>query len=60
VEHLKRQQHRREAESWKKVKLQTFSRGHCARYWIVAEKEGRGRSDVSEHLDEAGDAGDGE
>jgi len=60
TEHLRREGHGREGRSWKKVKLQTFSHGHCARYWIVAEEEGQGHSHVSADLDRAHDANDSE
>jgi hypothetical protein len=55
VKHLRLQRHSREGESWKKIKLQTFSHGRCARYWIVTEEKGQSRNHVSEHLDRADD-----
>jgi hypothetical protein len=62
VEHLRRQRHSREGESWEKVKIQTFSHGRCARYWIVTEEEEEGQAHnyVNEQLDRADDANDGE
>jgi superfamily II DNA helicase RecQ len=60
TEHLRQQRHSREGENWEKVKLQSFSHGRCARYWIVTEEEGQDDNHVNEHLDRADDANDGE
>ena len=66
VNHYRTAQHPMGEERWKEVKLQTYSQGRCARYWMVDDGEdgaSRGRvrqEDENGREDEDEDESEGE